>query len=364
MLSDLRTQTVPESRLPGVDWDNLGFGRYLSDHMFMMSYQDGQWGQPEIVPYGPIPMEPGVAMLHYGQSVFEGMKAFRGVDGGSVRLFRPDMNYKRLKSSCIRLCIPPLEEEHFFGGIDALLRLDEAWVPDQPGQSLYVRPIIFGSETHLEVRPSKTYRFVIFTAPVKNYFDTSKEGVSLKVQEKFTRAAPGGTGYAKTAANYAASLYPGEQSVQEGFTAALWLDGLEHRYVEEVGQMNIFFKFGDTVVTPALRGTILPGVTRDSVITLLKDWGITVEERQVSIDEVVDGIRAGTLDEAFGAGTAAVVSPVGRIARGSETLELGDRTAGPLTRRLYDEITGIQTGQVADAHGWIRLVETVGAAAV
>jgi len=327
----------------------------------MMRCEDGEWREPEIVPYGPLPMEPGIAMLHYGQSVFEGMKAFRGEDG-SVRLFRPDMNYKRLKSSCIRLCIPPLEEEHFLGGIEALLRLDEAWVPDRPGHSLYIRPIIFGTEQHLEVRPSKTYRLVIYTAPVKNYFDTANEGVSLKVQEKFTRAAPGGTGYAKTAANYAAALYPGEQAQQEGYTAALWLDGLEHRYVEEVGQMNIFFKLGDTVVTPALRGTILPGVTRDSVITLLKDWGITVEERQIGIDEVMDGIRDGTLDEAFGAGTAAVVSPVGRINHGKETLDIGERAAGPLTRRLYNTITGIQTGQLDDPHGWSRVVEMSAAA--
>jgi len=344
-----------------VDPENVGFGRYISDHMFMMRCEDGEWREPEIVPYGPLPMEPGIAMLHYGQSVFEGMKAFRGEDG-SVRLFRPDMNYKRLKSSCIRLCIPPLEEEHFLGGIEALLRLDEAWVPDRPGHSLYIRPIIFGTEQHLEVRPSKTYRLVIYTAPVKNYFDTANEGVSLKVQEKFTRAAPGGTGYAKTAANYAAALYPGEQAQQEGYTAALWLDGLEHRYVEEVGQMNIFFKLGDTVVTPALRGTILPGVTRDSVITLLKDWGITVEERQIGIDEVMDGIRDGTLDEAFGAGTAAVVSPVGRINHGKETLDIGERAAGPLTRRLYNTITGIQTGQLDDPHGWSRVVEMSAAA--
>lgn len=361
MLSELRTQTVSQSRLPQVDMDNIGFGNVMSDHMFMMNYADGEWGSPEIVPYGPLPMEPGVAMLHYGQSIFEGMKAFRGEDG-SVRLFRPDMNYTRLKTSCIRLCIPPLEEAHFHGGIEALLRLDEAWIPDRPGHSLYIRPIIFGSETHLEVRPSRTYRFVIFTAPVKNYFDTANQGVSLKVQDKFTRAAPGGTGYAKTAANYAAALYPGEQAQQEGFNAALWLDGLEHRYVEEVGQMNIFFKFGDTVVTPVLKGTILPGVTRDSVITLLKDWGITVEERQVAIDEVMEGIRNGTVDEAFGAGTAAVVAPVARIAHGKETLDIGDRTAGPLARRLYDEITGIQTGRLADPHGWSRVVEMAAAA--
>ena len=363
MLSELRTHTVAESRLPQVDPDNVGFGRYISDHMFTMSYENGQWQAPEIVPYGPLPMEPGVAMLHYGQSVFEGMKAFRGEDG-RVRLFRPDMNYKRLKTSCVRLCIPVPTEEHFLGGIEALLRVDAAWVPARPGHSLYIRPIIFATEQHLEVRPSRTYRFVIYTAPVKNYFDTATEGVSLKVQEKFTRAAPGGTGYAKTAANYAAALYPGEQAQQEGYTAALWLDGLEHRYVEEVGQMNIFFRLGDTVVTPALKGTILPGVTRDSVITLLKDWGIPVEERQISIDEVMDGIRSGALSEAFGAGTAAVVSPVGRIANGKESLDIGDRTIGELTRRLYDAITGIQSGRIADPHGWVRVVETTRAATV
>lgn len=351
MLSTLRVQPTAHSRLAQVDFTRLGFGDVFADHMFLLHYADGAWGQPEIVPYGPIPLEPGVATLHYGQSVFEGLKAFRGRDG-VIRLFRPEMNARRLKASCIRLCIPPLDEAVFVEACRHLVALDQAWIPHERGQSLYIRPLVFGTESHLDVRPSARFLFVIMSGPVRAYFTSGARGVGLQVQEKFTRAAPGGTGYAKTAGNYAASLYPGAQSKQAGFDQALWLDGVEHRYVEEVGQMNIFFKIRGQVVTPPLRGTILPGVTRDSVLQLLAERGTPVEERPISIDDVIEAIRSGDMDEAFGAGTAAVIAPVGRIGYRGEVFEINHSVQGPLTQSLYDEITSIQFGEVADRYGW------------
>ena len=355
MFSKLRIEKTSRSRLKQVDFDQLAFGNIFSDHMFAMSYENGSWGNPQILPYGPMPLEPGVATLHYGQSVFEGLKAFRGTDG-VVRVFRADMNAKRLKASCIRLCIPTVDEDLFVEAIHRLVQLDHAWIPYKRGQSLYIRPIIFGVESHLDVRPSERFLFVVMTGPVRAYFENTAKGVALKVQEKFTRAAPGGTGFAKTAGNYAASLFPGAQSRKDGFDQALWLDGVEHRYVEEVGQMNIFFKIKGKVITPPLRGTILPGVTRDSVLTLLAEWGLPAEERMITIDEVVQAIREGAMEEAFGAGTAAVISPVGRIGYRDEIFEIKDSASGPLMQRLYREITGIQLGEIEDRHSWNTIV--------
>ncbi len=362
MLSDLTIRKTERSRLPQVDYENLGFGDVFSDHMFTMRHSGGRWQEPRIVPFGPIPLSPAVASLHYGQSVFEGLKAFRGHDG-LVRLFRPEMNARRLRESCRRLCVPVLDEETCLAAIRRLVALDHAWIPSRRGQALYIRPIIISNESQLEVRPSEEYLFIVFTAPVRTYYEITAAPVALKVQDRYTRSAPGGIGFAKTAGNYAAALLPGEEARQEGFGQALWLDGAEHRYVEEVGQMNIFFKLNGTVVTPALQGTILPGVTRDSVITLLRDRGVPVEERRITIDEVCQAIRRGDLEEAFGAGTAAVVSPVGRIAFQGETLEINDNKPGPLTGSLYEEITAIHFGETNDRHGWTTVVATDAAAA-
>ena len=355
MLSDMKIQRVRESRLGSVDFDNLGFGDVYSDHMFSMLYDDGRWHSPEILPFGPISLPPASATLHYGQSVFEGLKGFMGVDG-VVRVFRPDRNARRLRNSCARMCMPAVDEAVFYRAIDELVRLDHGWIPRKRGQALYIRPLIVATELQLEVRPACRYRFLIMTAPVRAYFDTDAAGVALSVEERFTRASPGGTGDTKTAGNYGASLFPGQNASASGYAQVLWLDGVEHRYVEEVGAMNIFFRFRDRVVTPALRGTILPGVTRDSVITLLRDRGMEVQERLVAIDEVIDAIRSGELVEAFGAGTAAIIAPVGKIAcRGDEWVINGNAT-GELTRELYDTITGIQLGEIEDRHGWNRLV--------
>jgi branched-chain amino acid aminotransferase len=352
----MKISSVERSRVHEVDENDLGFGRFYSDHMFTMAYAGGRWEQPEIRPFGPVSVHPANAALHYGQAVFEGLKAYRGSDD-RLRVFRPDKNAERLLSSCDRLCIPRIEPELFVEAIDRLVALDHAWVPSRRGQSLYVRPIAFSDEGHLEVRSSSTFRFLIFTSPVRAYFDTTMKPVSLKAEESYTRSAPGGVGYAKTAGNYGASLYPGRCGQDEGYQQVLWLDGVEHRYVEEVGAMNIFFRFGDTVVTPELRGTILPGVTRDSVITLLKDAGRRVEQRLISIEEVIEGSRSGDLTEVFAAGTAAIIAPVGIIAYRGQDYAIGEGQGGELTRWLYDQITGIQHGDLEDRFGWCRLVD-------
>ncbi|MFO1350521.1 MAG: branched-chain amino acid aminotransferase [Gammaproteobacteria bacterium] len=356
MLADLSIQRVEHSRLSQVDFTDLGFGKIFSDHMFILDHVGGAWRNPRIIPYGPLPIEPGNATLHYGQTVFEGLKAFRGADN-IIRLFRPDMNAKRLNGSCQRLCIPILDRELFVEAIRRLVRLDHAWVPRQRGQSLYIRPLVIGAESYLEVRPAAAYQLIVMTSPVRGYYMNSAQGVALKVQDKFTRAAPGGTGFAKTAGNYAASLLPGSMSRRDGYDQALWLDGVEHRYVEEVGQMNIFFKFRDTVVTPALQGTILPGVTRDSVLALLREQGYAVEERLISIDEVTEGARSGVLQEAFGAGTAAVVMPVSRIGYQGADYIINNGAVGALTESLYRALTAIQFGETEDRHGWTVNVE-------
>ncbi|MCH9670687.1 MAG: branched-chain amino acid aminotransferase [Gammaproteobacteria bacterium] len=351
MLSDLRIQRTPQSRRSTVDYTSLGFGNVFSDHMFTMRYFDGAWQQPEVVPYGPIGVEPGCLSLHYGQSVFEGLKAFRGPDD-RVRVFRPDMNAKRFQDSCERLCIPPLDDGVFEAAVRELVRIDHEWIPTERGQALYIRPIVFALESHLEVRPASSYLFMIIAAPVRTYYERDAKAVALKVQDQFTRAAPGGVGFAKTAGNYAASLLPGDESRREGFDQALWLDGAEHKYVEEVGQMNIFFDLGGTVVTPELRGTILPGITRASVLQLLSDRGVRTEQRRIEIGELTAAIENGELREAFGAGTATVVAPVGKLAYQGQTYEINRGEAGPLTGALYDEILGIQLGEIPDRHGW------------
>jgi branched-chain amino acid aminotransferase len=355
MLPDLIVTPINRSRLSDVDFENLGFGNIFSDHMFSMKYQHGRWQQPEVLPYGPVSVDPANATLHYGQAVFEGLKAFMGEDG-VVRIFRPDMNYERLCNSCQRLCIPVPGEDHFYAAMESLIQLDHGWIPRKRGQALYIRPIIFSDESHLEVRPSQAFRILVMTAPVRAYFDEEAAAIDLKVEEEYTRSAPGGTGAAKTSGNYAASLFPGEQGRRQGCAQVLWLDGREHRYVEEVGAMNIFFRIDGKVVTPSLVGTILPGVTRDSVIQLMEDAGDPVEQRRIEIDEVVAAIREKRMQECFGAGTAAIIAPVGGISYRGEHLAINAGRAGDVTRRLYDELTGIQRGEIADRHAWNRLL--------
>jgi len=357
MLTELKIDRVTKSRLDGFDVDKVKFGEAFSDHMFSMIYEDGSWGSPEILPYGPIQIPPASISINYAQAVFEGMKAYRG-DDGVLRLFRPYENAKRLEMSCRRLGIPPLEHNDFVNALKALVSVDAAWVPDKLGYALYIRPFVFSIEDHIEVRPSRRYRCIIVTTPVGRYFESGGDGLSLKVEEQYTRVPPvGGLGAAKAAANYAGTLAAGEAARAEGFDQVVWLDGAERRYVEEAGLMNIFFKLGDTMVTPPIGDSILPGVTRDSLLKLLRDWGAQVAERRVPIDELANAAADGSLEEMFACGTAAVVAPIGRLSYRGQDLKPSKGAPGPLTQQLYDELTNIQYGRTNDSRGWTVKVE-------
>lgn len=330
----------------------LGFGIIFTDHMFVANFQEEKgWYDPRVEPYAPIPLDPAAAVLHYAQAVFDGLKAFRGVDG-KLRLFRPQKHVERLNNSARRMCIPPLDPELALQSIVTVVQTDGEWVPRMLGTSLYIRPTIIASEAFLGVRPARSYVYFVILSPVGAYYPEGMAPVKIRVEERYVRAVEGGLGGAKTGANYAASLMAGEEAKHQGFTQVLWLDGVHRRYIDEVGTMNIMVKIGDEVITPPLTGTVLPGVTRDSVLTLLRDWGLRASERQVGIDEVMAAHRAGTLTEVWGTGTAAVISPVGELAYKGEKMVVNGRKIGPLTQRLYDAIVGIQYGQAPDPHGW------------
>jgi branched-chain amino acid aminotransferase len=331
----------------------LGFGNVFTDHMFVADFQEEKgWYDPRVVPYGLLPLDPAAAVLHYAQAVFDGLKAFRGVDG-KVRLFRPQKHVERLNDSAKHMCIPPLEPELALRSLVTLVGMEREWVPQAIGTSLYVRPTIIASEPFLGVRPAKSYIYFVILSPVGAYYPEGMAPVKIRVEEKHVRAVEGGLGNAKTGANYAASLMAGEEAKHEGFTQVLWLDGVHRKYIDEVGTMNIMVKIAGEVITPPLTGTILPGVTRDSVLMLLRDWGGKVSERQISIDEVVAAHTAGTLEEVFGTGTAAVISPVGELAFRGRRMVINGGTIGPMTQKLYDAIVGIQYGTLPDPHGWL-----------
>jgi branched-chain amino acid aminotransferase len=330
----------------------LGFGQIFTDHMFLADFQEGKgWYDPRVEPYGPIPMDPAAAVLHYAQAVFDGLKAFRGVDG-TVRLFRPQKHVERLSNSARRLCIPPLDPELALQSIVTLVRLDRDWVPRTIGTSLYIRPVIIATEPFLGVRPAKSYLYYVILSPVGAYYPEGMAPVKILVVDKYVRAVEGGVGAAKTSGNYAASLYASEEAKHMGYTQVLWLDGVHRRYIDEVGTMNIMVKIGEEIITPPLTGAILPGVTRDSALALLRKWGMKVSERQVAIDEVLAAHRDGALQEVWGTGTAAVISPVGELAYRGEKMVINGGKIGPVTRRLYDAIVGIQYGKDPDTEGW------------
>jgi branched-chain amino acid aminotransferase len=332
--------------------DKLGFGLYYTDHMLIVDYEEGKgWHNPRIEPYHPIELDPAAKVFHYGQTVFEGLKAYRTEDG-RVLLFRPQKNFERLNRSCDRLSIPRLDETFLLESLLELIRIERDWVPDAPGTSLYIRPFIIATEPALGLAPSRKYMYMVILSPVGMYYKEGIKPVKIFVEPEYVRAVRGGTGEAKTAGNYAASLKAQEKAEGLGYTQVLWLDGVERRYVEEVGSMNVFFRIGDTVVTPSLNGSVLAGVTRDSVIRLIRHWGIKVEERPLPIDEVLEAARSGTLVEAFGSGTAAVISPIGELNIGGETIAISNNETGELTARLYDTLTGIQFGRLPDPFGW------------
>ncbi len=342
---------------PLPDEKNLGFGIHFTDHMFKMNYLDDKgWHSPEIVPYSDFSLDPAAVVLHYGQAIFEGLKAYKGKDK-RIRLFRPWENAKRLNRSAWRMCMPQMDEALFIKAIKELVKIEKRWIPSQKGTSLYIRPFIIASEPFLGVRPAKEYIFSIILTPVGAYYAEGFNPVKIFVTDKFVRAAKGGVGEAKTAGNYAASLMASEEAKKLGFTQVLWLDAAERKYVEEVGTMNIFFLIDDRLVTPALSGSILPGITRDSVLTLARDWGIKAEERPISIDEVLESAESGRLKECFGTGTAAVISPVGSLYYKGKSVEVNGGQTGQLAQKLFDEITAIQYGEKEDKFGWIEFVE-------
>jgi branched-chain amino acid aminotransferase len=328
------------------------FGTIFTDHMLVMPYEEGRgWHAPKIVPWGEFGLDPATAMLHYGQAIFDGLKGFRGADG-EIRLFRPQAHAERMNRSAERLCIPAMDVEQIVDSFMRLVDLERQWVPKQRGTAIYIRPTVIATEQMLGVRPAHKYIYFLILSPVGAYYAEGFAPVSILVEEQFTRAAPGGLGAAKTPANYAASLLAAEHAKKKGFTQVLWLDGVERKWLEEVGTMNIMVKIDNEVVTPPLSDSILAGVTRDSALRLMRDWGLKVSERRVSIDEVIGAAKSGKLDEMWGTGTAAVVSPVGELGYGGQRIKVANGQMGPLTQKLYDAITAIQYGEAPDPHGW------------
>jgi len=335
------------------DFTKLGFGKYFTDHMFIMDYDDGMgWHDARIVPYGPLTLDPACMVFHYAQEMFEGLKAYRTPDG-SVQLFRPDKNIERMNNTNERLCIPKLDPSDVLDAIKAVVAVEEDWVPSVEGTSLYIRPFIIATDVQLGVHPSHSYKFMIILSPVGAYYAEGIKPVKIFIENEYVRAVKGGTGFAKVGGNYACSLIGQKKAEEMGYSQVLWLDGIEHKYIDEVGAMNVFFVIDGVVVTPSLsEGSILPGVTRASCIQLLRDMGYTVEERKLSVDEVEKAYREGKLNEAFGTGTAAVVSPMGLLDNGKEKMIINNQEIGPIAQKLYDTLTGIQWGKVEDKYSW------------
>ena len=336
--------------------DPLPFGKFFSDHMFMMNYTEGQgWHDPRIVPYGPFTLDPSCMVFHYAQEIFEGLKAYRRADG-SIWLFRPEENFKRMNNSAVRMSIPEIDVDFCVDAVKQLVALEKDWVPDQKGASLYIRPFIIATDCTVGVHASKTYIFCIILSPSGNYYPEGLDPVHIAIEDEDVRAVRGGTGFTKCGGNYAASIRAGERAAERGYSQVLWLDGVHRKYIEEVGSMNIMFKIDGKVVTPMLQGSVLPGITRKSILEVARDWGYTVEERLISVDEVLETAENGHMEEMWGTGTAAVVSPVGHIYYEGKDLAIGDGGIGELTQRFYDELTGIQWGTRPDTRGWTQKV--------
>lgn len=349
-----RTKTPKQK--PTADPSKLGFGQYFTDHMFIMDYTEGKgWYDPRIVPYAPIELDPATMILHYGQGIFEGLKAYKTADG-RIKLFRPNKNMERINSSNDRMCMPQIDKDFVIEAMKTLVNLDKDWIPEAEGTSLYIRPFMFATDPYLGVRPSCTYKFIIILSPSGPYYPGGINPVKIYVEDKYVRAVKGGTGFAKTMGNYAASLKAQAEAKEKGYIQVLWLDGVERKYIEEVGAMNVFFKINGEVLTPSLEGSILPGVTRDSVIQLLKSWGVKVSERKISVQELFDAYENGTFEESFGTGTAAVISPIGELNWSGKRAEINDGKIGELSMKLYNTITGIQNGKLEDKFGWTEEV--------
>ncbi|HBH25431.1 MAG TPA: branched chain amino acid aminotransferase [Cytophagales bacterium] len=345
----IKIRKKEQSSLPQVDFSNIVFGRVFSDHMFVADYRDGEWEDLRIEPYEAMQLTPGLISLHYAQTIFEGLKAYKN-DKGDVMVFRPEMNLKRLNISAERMCMPQLPEDIYMQGLSELLRLDRNWVPNLPNTALYIRPFMFGTDEYIGLKSSETYRFIIFTCPVGAYYS---KPVKVKFERHFTRAAKGGTGFAKTGGNYAGSLYPAKLAQEKGYDQLIWTDGIEHEYVEEAGTMNIMFVIGDTLITPHPGDSVLKGITRDSVLTLARDWGMKVEERRIKTSEIVEAIKNNTLKEAFGVGTAATIAHISLIADDETDYPLPPVESREFSNKALKALDDIKTGVTEDKFNWI-----------
>ncbi|MDO3643297.1 branched-chain amino acid aminotransferase [Mucilaginibacter sp. L3T2-6] len=349
---EIKITKTQHSRLQETDFSNLPFGRNFSDHMFSADYIDGEWTNFEILPYGEIGLSPAISALHYGQAFFEGLKAYKH-DDGQVSVFRPDKNAIRFNKSAERLCMPALPEEIFIQSIAAVVDIDREWIPAKPHHAMYIRPFMFATDPYLGVAPSKTYKYMVLIGPTGPYFSKT---LRVKIETKYTRAAEGGMGYAKSAGNYGGSMLPAKKATEEGFDQLIWTDAKNHEYIEEMGAANVMFVLDGKLITPSTRDTILDGVTRDTVITLAREWGMTVEERRVSVAEIIEGAKNGKLQDAFGAGTAATIAPVGSISHNGEEYFLSDPKTREFSQRVLTELDAIKYGRVADVHGWNYMV--------
>lgn len=349
---EIRMEPLPEGQRKRKPEGPLGFGKYFTDHMFVMDYTAGKgWHDARIVPYQSIPLDPSAMVLHYGQEIFEGLKAYRTPDGRTL-LFRPWENARRMNRSAERLCMPSIDANDWVQAVKALIRADISWVPAEPGTSLYIRPFMFACDAALGVKPAKTYKFIVILSPVGSYYAAGLDPIKIYVEDEYVRAVRGGTGFAKCGGNYAASIKSQKNAQAIGYEQVLWLDGIHREYVEEVGTMNVLFKIDGEIVTPALEGSILPGITRQSCIELLCDMGYKVSERRLSIKEVAKVADDGKLEEMFGSGTAAIISPVGELYIGDQKIVINGGKIGEVSQRLYDTLTGIQWGRLPDKFGW------------
>ena len=345
---EFQIEEIAESRLPSIDFDQLIFGRTFSDHMFLMDYKDGGWGVPRIVPYQNLLLNPATSVLHYGQSIFEGMKAYRN-EANEVFLFRPEENIKRFNISAERMCMPQVPEDIFHQALVRLMDMDRNWIPNNEGGSLYIRPFMYATDEYIGVKPSESYRMMIFTCPVNAYYSGA---LKVKVERHYTRAAHGGSGFAKCAGNYAASLYPARLAQQKGYHQLIWTDAVEHEWIEESGTMNIGFRKGNTILTPPVGDTILNGITRDSVLKLARSMGYDVEERPIAVTELKQWMKDGELDEAFGMGTAATIARIELIGFDDEDLQLSNSEDWEFANKVLAALNGIKTGRVEDQFNW------------
>ena len=348
----ITTHPVLSSRVDQIDFKNIVFGKVYADHMFISDFYNGKWQDFRIEAYDMLSFTPGSAILHYGQSVFEGLKAYKN-QAGEIVVFRPEMNFRRLNKSAVRMCIPEISEEMFMEGLTELLRLDKNWVPDLPNTSLYIRPYIFALDEYIGIRPSENYKFIIFTCPVGAYYS---KPLKLKIETKYSRAVQGGTGFAKAAGNYAGSLYPAKLAQEQGYDQLIWTDGATHQFIEEVGTMNIMFMQGDKLLTASTGDTVLQGITRDSVLTIAREWGIHVEERPITVNEIVTSLKKGEITEAFGTGTAATIAKIELIADDENDYIIPTPGPNSFCTKVLEELDSIKSGKKEDIHGWIYTI--------